>query len=374
MAATAEEVMSSITRVKTWMQSKSWFTLFRTPPPIGHADTTRNAALSNADFIGANIFPFWNPDPIDKAWESFEGNLQGVKQRAGNTPVWITETGWPSNGNDSTATMENMQRYWRDVGCEVLGKYTTFWFELERETQDVGGLDWGVVDIESQEMKIKELGCPENPAKSSTSEDVAARRAMPAPTLSGSPFHTKSISIPTLSNSPSLPATPTISADETTTITTNITTHLNLTSTISLPSTITLRNTTLAPNRTLHLVHKTITSFITISPNTTLSSTAILPPNSTLHTIPSNSTHTTLHKTHTSPTTLISSPPSSRPTVWITIPTGCITLSLDEQGRTVTVSNPPVSGRCSVPGYTPAAVNEGKEVGVGVNVASGGGT
>ncbi|KAJ4298182.1 hypothetical protein N0V90_006081 [Kalmusia sp. IMI 367209] len=167
MAATADEVVANITYVKSIIQQKPWYKLFKSPPPIGHADIARNAALKEADFVGTNIFPFWHPDPIDKAWESFEISLTGIKKRAGNVPVWITETGWPSAGtNDTTASLDNMQKYWSTVGCSLFGKYTTFWFELEKDTHDPGNLDWGLIDIPSQEPKIKDLSCPSQPGPS----------------------------------------------------------------------------------------------------------------------------------------------------------------------------------------------------------------
>ena len=46
------------------------------------------------------------------------------------------------------------------------------------------------------------------------------------------------------------------------------------------------------------------------------------------------------------------------PTVWVTSPTGCITISFDSAGQRITLSNPPVNGTCPTPTYaTPSHAN-----------------
>lgn len=44
---------------------------------------------------------------------------------------------------------------------------------------------------------------------------------------------------------------------------------------------------------------------------------------------------------------------TARPTVWVTVPTGCITISFDANGQRITMSNPPVDGKCPIPTYVP---------------------
>jgi glucan endo-1,3-beta-D-glucosidase len=163
-AYTKEQVMAHIENLSALWPQKSWWKLFKTPPPIGHTDVATEAGLQGLDFTGTTIYPFWNKDPIDKANESFFDSLALVQQRAGQTPVWITETGWPSSGPSqgvAIPSVEAMQKFWTDVGCSLFGKYNVWWFQLERDTSGASGqLDWGIIDIPSKKLKIKDLSCP----------------------------------------------------------------------------------------------------------------------------------------------------------------------------------------------------------------------
>ncbi|KAF2248491.1 glycoside hydrolase family 17 protein, partial [Trematosphaeria pertusa] len=160
MAYSADEIKANISSVRSTIAQKPWIKLFKEPPPIGHTDIAQYAPLEGSDFIGMTAYPVWNKDSIENANESFFNSLAGVQERSGNTPVWITETGWPSSGSGadiSPPSLESMQEYWTKVGCSLFGKYNVWWFELERDTDD--GLDWGIIDIPSQTPKIKDLSC-----------------------------------------------------------------------------------------------------------------------------------------------------------------------------------------------------------------------
>lgn len=319
MAATENEVMANITQVKDWVRQKPWYKLFKTPPPIGHADTARNAALKNSDFLGANIFPFWHPDPIDKAWESFEFSLQDIKERAGNAPVWITETGWPSAGNDTTASLENMQKYWSTVGCSLIGKYTTFWFQLEKDTHDPGNLDWGIIDLASQKPKFQNLTClgqpgpPAVPSLNSSTTIALLPSSSSNLTVSGGYTSTETTDIPVSETSP-----------------VNLTGGMSTVHTI-ITSTITLYTVVESESPSNQDDVVTVTSFLTVGPEVSL--TLTLP-------IPSSPTVTSDINT-------------SIPVISLTDPSGCITISTDANGQQITISNPLVDGKCAISTYVP---------------------
>ncbi|KAL5374596.1 hypothetical protein PMIN06_012409 [Paraphaeosphaeria minitans] len=280
MTATADEVMESITRVKNEFRSRHWDELFETLPPIGHADTARNAALQNADFIGANIFPFWHSDPIEEAQASFNESLEGLKKRAGKAPIWITETGWPSAGQDTLASLENMQKYWSTVVCSLIGKYNMFFFELE-DSHDPGDLDWGLIEKSSQKPKINDLSClglpisPSSPpqAESSTSNTITPTSAA----LNISAYLVSSTtSVPDWYMSVrhvdvfTFPTSPTFASQDGALLNSSSTTHVTITSTVTVyqaPSKSASQDgTSQATASSRSTTHVTITSTITVPP------------------------------------------------------------------------------------------------------------
>ncbi|KAF2121056.1 glucan 1,3-beta-glucosidase [Lophiotrema nucula] len=117
--------------------------------PIGHVDTwsawanTSNSdVLDEVDFIGTNLFPYYEDDKgndISNATNVFEYALNSTKKAAGNKPVWITETGWPSSGPDfgqAKATMDNAKTYWDTIGCSLFGRENVFWYVLQDSNPD----------------------------------------------------------------------------------------------------------------------------------------------------------------------------------------------------------------------------------------------
>ncbi|PVH95358.1 glycoside hydrolase family 17 protein, partial [Periconia macrospinosa] len=157
--ATAEQVNGHVTAVREAM--KPWNNLFKTPPPIGHTDIVQFAAQDDLDFMGTNIYPYWANDPIDKAKESMGKKFDEVARHASSKPVWITETGWPSSGKEEgtmfAGSVQDMRRYWVEVGCKYFGKHNIWWFQLEQDTKDV--FDWGILDVNTKQPKF-DLSCP----------------------------------------------------------------------------------------------------------------------------------------------------------------------------------------------------------------------
>jgi glucan endo-1,3-beta-D-glucosidase len=160
VGVSATEISAAIKEVKDAI-AKSSFAVYMKDKPVGHVDTAKHAVVDGADFFGMTAYPYWNKDPVTNGKESFLGSLNNVKQRAGNTPVWIAEMGWPFQGpqrGDAIASAESLQTYWTEVGCSVIGLYTTFWFELTKDTE-ANQPDWGILDPTTHQPRI-DLKCP----------------------------------------------------------------------------------------------------------------------------------------------------------------------------------------------------------------------
>ncbi|KAF2852677.1 glycoside hydrolase family 17 protein, partial [Plenodomus tracheiphilus IPT5] len=140
----AAVISTNIDRVRKLISSSS-FSKYMQGKPIGHVDTATHAAkVKGADFIGVTAYPWWAHKNIEDAKASFMSSLEDVKKGAGNTPVWIAEMGWPFQSDLKgfpEASAQTMQRYWTEVACSVLGQYTTFWFQLLKDSE-VGQPDW----------------------------------------------------------------------------------------------------------------------------------------------------------------------------------------------------------------------------------------
>ncbi|KAF1941913.1 glycoside hydrolase [Clathrospora elynae] len=189
IGVSADVVSKTIEQVKKRIATSS-FAQYMKDKPIGHVDTAQYAVVDNADFIGMTAYPYWNNDSIEKASTGFQGSLESVKQRAGNRPVWIGEMGWPfadsKDHGEAVASAENLQKYWTEVGCAVIGKYTTFWFELLWDGPTDGSQpDFGLMDITSRKARIKDLSCgapvKSPPAVSSSSSQVPPANSSSAP-------------------------------------------------------------------------------------------------------------------------------------------------------------------------------------------------
>lgn len=93
----SNDVSAVIKKVKDAVTS-SCFVGYMKGKSIGHVDTVKHVVVDGADFYCMTTYPYWNDQPVPQAKESFLGSLKNVKQRAGNTPVWIAEIGWPYEG------------------------------------------------------------------------------------------------------------------------------------------------------------------------------------------------------------------------------------------------------------------------------------
>jgi glucan endo-1,3-beta-D-glucosidase len=71
--------------------------------------------------------------------------------------------GWPSadtvKHGAAVAGVDELQQFWTEVGCVVFGKYTTFWYELLRDSTPDQKADWGLIDVSSRKPRINNLSC-----------------------------------------------------------------------------------------------------------------------------------------------------------------------------------------------------------------------
>ncbi|CZR58493.1 uncharacterized protein PAC_08385 [Phialocephala subalpina] len=103
---------------------------------VGHVDTTNawtntsnREVIRACDFIGTDIYPYFQTLQDNNVSNSYELFWNGVKQvqnavtKAGSTAsVWVTETGWPVNGatkNNAIPGTTEARTYWSNVACMV---------------------------------------------------------------------------------------------------------------------------------------------------------------------------------------------------------------------------------------------------------------
>ncbi|KAI8942172.1 hypothetical protein NX059_000260 [Plenodomus lindquistii] len=186
----AEVVSTTVTNVKKLIATSS-FAKFMKNKPIGHVDTAQYATqVQGADFVGMTAYPWWNKQSIDLAKDSFLNTVEQVKQAAGDTPVWIAEMGWPFHSALTAypeAGAPSMQKYWTDVGCSVLGKYTTFWFQLLKDSE-ADQPDWGILDSQTRRPRFRDLSCPDAYPSASRSVGHSSQASLPT-TLGPSSTH-----------------------------------------------------------------------------------------------------------------------------------------------------------------------------------------
>ncbi|KAG9189369.1 glucan endo-1,3-beta-D-glucosidase [Alternaria panax] len=204
IGVTAAVVGQIIAQVKKDITVSS-FAQYMKDKPIGHVDTAKYAVVDNADFIGMTAYPYWNKDSIESASISFQGSLEQVKQRAGNRPVWIAEMGWPSTDTEqhgaAVAGEDEAQKFWTEVGCAVFGKYTTFYFQLLKDTTPEQKADWSIIDTNTRQSRIKNISCG-NPQLKAPVAAPGSSQASSQPVASATP----SMSVSDLSATSSAPA------------------------------------------------------------------------------------------------------------------------------------------------------------------------
>jgi glucan endo-1,3-beta-D-glucosidase len=111
--------------------------------PVGHVDTwsawansSNSAVVDAVDWIGTDLYPYFEdnvPNPISNATTVFDNAYNATLEAAGDKPVWITETGWPSDGpsfGQAEPSVENAEIYWQTIGCKLFGRVNVWWYNL----------------------------------------------------------------------------------------------------------------------------------------------------------------------------------------------------------------------------------------------------
>lgn len=157
VGATGVEIEGYIGWLRDWLRGTAL-----EGKPVGHVDTwtawvlpENRGVASSVDWLGHNSFPYFETtkaNNIDLAAENFRTALQQTESVAQGKAVWVTETGWPRvgpNARDAVASMENSQRYWKEVGCSLFGQRNTFWYTLKDANTAQTDLSFAVTPLEN---------------------------------------------------------------------------------------------------------------------------------------------------------------------------------------------------------------------------------
>lgn len=117
--------------------------------PVGHVDTwtswvdpQNTEVIQACDFVGNDGYPYWQDAAVENAgpvfWDSMNAVRDVVNRVKPGVWVWITETGWAASGPNqgaAVASVQNLQTYWKNVGCQAFNSAHTFWYTLEDSNQ-----------------------------------------------------------------------------------------------------------------------------------------------------------------------------------------------------------------------------------------------
>lgn len=128
--------------------------------PVGYVDayyefTMKPKITAACDVILANCYPFWESCPAEDALSYLKQMHQQVLKAANGKPVIISETGWPSQGeelNGAIPSPENALDYFINTQFWCMDeKIDCFYFSSFDEAWKVGpegevGAHWGIWD------------------------------------------------------------------------------------------------------------------------------------------------------------------------------------------------------------------------------------
>ena len=191
VGASPDDIVNYIGQVKTAIASTA-----AKGALVGHVDTwtawvnsSNDAVISNSDFVGMDAYPYFQntmTNPIQDGYSLFDAAYEATVSAAGNTPVWVTETGWPVSGDqsgDAVPSIANAQTYWDQVGCGLLfGKTNTWWFTLQDAYPTTPNPSFGIVGTTLSDTPIYDLSCAG--ASTSASSIPAAQATATAGALS----------------------------------------------------------------------------------------------------------------------------------------------------------------------------------------------
>lgn len=137
--------------------------------PVAYVDAyfvfvTHPELLAACDFVPVNCYPFWEEKGVDISVSYAQEMVRRVREAAGDKPVIIAETGWPTSGapvGPAVPSLRNMALYllnvldWTDNADLPL-----FWFSAYDEAWKVGlegdcGAFWGLWDARGR-LKLRQ--------------------------------------------------------------------------------------------------------------------------------------------------------------------------------------------------------------------------
>ena len=113
------------------------------------------AVMAAADVVAINMYPYWNGIPVEDGPAVLDDWYARVQAAAGDKPVIVSETGWPSCGDTrllAVPSPENAGSYFRNVTAWARArKIDLFYFEAFDESwkalkEGPQGACWGVWD------------------------------------------------------------------------------------------------------------------------------------------------------------------------------------------------------------------------------------
>ncbi|PSR92039.1 GPI-anchored cell wall beta-1,3-endoglucanase EglC [Coniella lustricola] len=148
-----DDLIDYISQVRTAIEGTSLADI-----PVGHVDTydsfenaTNIKIINDIDWLGFDGYPYWessNGNAIENAHELFYNGLNKTNAIAQGKPVWITETGWPTAGEnfgEAVASAANARTYWKEVACELVASNINLWYyDLQESQNGEANPDFGI--------------------------------------------------------------------------------------------------------------------------------------------------------------------------------------------------------------------------------------
>ncbi|KAH8765931.1 GPI-anchored cell wall beta-1,3-endoglucanase EglC [Diaporthe sp. PMI_573] len=167
----ADELIGYINKVREAIKGTALASV-----PVGHVDTydsfengTNTAVIDAIDWIGFDGYPYWekaNANSIEAAHDLFYSGLNKTKAISKGKPVYVTETGWPIEGDDqgqAIAGPVNARTYWKDIACTLVeANVNLWWYNLQESQNGQAKPDFGIFgagDL-NQVAQSYDLSCP----------------------------------------------------------------------------------------------------------------------------------------------------------------------------------------------------------------------
>ncbi len=143
--------------------------------PIAVADTwhawkKHPKVVAEVDLVMAQIYPYWDKVPIDKAAQYTLDAVKTLQKMYPDKRVIVSETGWPTGGEaqgPAKASPENAGRYYKEVvpllrksgvACIYFSMFDEAWKVRDEKEQ---GRHWGLFESNGNIKKVYEPLLPE---------------------------------------------------------------------------------------------------------------------------------------------------------------------------------------------------------------------